>query len=61
MILVIFAILMVAYGVYQLCVADLLRITYPGSYYTVGGWIAIFLGIILIVRILWGSRKKGGK
>ena len=58
MILAIFAILMVAYGVYQLSFASLLRVVYPGSYYTVGGWIAIVLGIIVIISILWGSKKN---
>ena len=58
MILTIFAILMLAYGIYQLSVADLLRTAYPKTYYTVGGWIAISLGIIILLPILWGLRKK---
>jgi hypothetical protein len=58
MIFIVFAILVLAYGVYQLSVADLLRKVYPGKYYTAGGWIAISIGIIILFRILFGLRKN---
>jgi high-affinity Fe2+/Pb2+ permease len=57
-VLVIFAVVMLSYGIYQLSVADMLRTVYPGKYYTTGGWIAISLGIITLIPILWGLRKN---
>jgi hypothetical protein len=57
MIMATFAVLMLAYGVYQLSVADLLRKVYPGKYYAVGGWVAVSIAIIILISILWGFKK----
>jgi len=57
-IVAIFAILLIAYGAYQLYVAKLLTKLYPGKYYIAGGGIAIILGAIILLPIMWGLRKK---
>ena len=57
-ILAIFAILLMAYGAYQLYVVKLLSKLYPGKYYIAGGGIAILLGAIILLPILWGLWKN---
>jgi hypothetical protein len=57
-VLAVFGTLMLGYGIYQLSVAELLSRSYPGKYYTAGGWIAISLGIIALLPIAWNLRKN---
>ena len=60
-VLAIFAMAMLAYGIYQVSVADLLQKVYPGKYYTVGGGIAISIAIVILISIFLGFKKKKGK
>jgi len=57
-ILSIFVIVFIAYGIYQLSAADFLGKVYPGGHYDIGGWIAIILGMVCLIRILFGIRKN---
>ena len=57
-VLVVFALLIITYGAYQLYFIELLRQLYPGSYYFVGGCIAIILGAIVLFRIIWNLYKS---
>ena len=61
MILAIFAIIMLVYGVYQLSVAELLQKVYPGKYYIAGGWIAISMAIVIFISILFRFKEDRSK
>lgn len=54
----ILGIVMVAYGVYLLSVRDILKSVYPEKHFSVGGWIAISIGAIVLISILLGLRKN---
>ena len=55
----ILGIVMLAYGVYLLSVRDILKSVYPEKHFSVGGWIAISLGIIIVfLPFLWKLREK---
>jgi hypothetical protein len=52
-----FGIAVISYGIYILSVKEILRKIYPQKNYSIGGWVAISIGIILLLTVLWGLRK----
>jgi hypothetical protein len=58
----VFGIAAISYGVYILSVKEILREVFPHKHYSIGGWIAISIGIIFLLTILWNLMKyKNGK
>jgi uncharacterized membrane protein len=53
----IFGIAAISYGVYILSVKETLREVFPHKHYFIGGWIAISIGIIFVLSVLWSLRK----
>jgi hypothetical protein len=53
----IFGIAAIAYGVYILSVKEILRELFPQKHYSIGGWIAISIGAVVLISILLGLRK----
>lgn len=59
---IILGIATISYGVYVLSVKEILKAVFPHKHYSIGGWIAISLGLILLLSALWSQRKgKKGK
>ena len=53
----IFGIAAISYGVYILSVKEILGEVFPHKHYSIGGWIAISIGIIFVLTVLWSLRK----
>lgn len=53
----IFGIAAISYGIYILSVKEILREIFPQKNYSIGGWIAISIGIIFVLTVLWSLRK----
>jgi uncharacterized membrane protein len=53
----IFGIAAISYGVYILSVKEILGEVFPHKHYSIGGWIAISIGIIFVITVLWNLRK----
>ena len=54
----IFGIAAVAYGSYILSVKEILREVFPQRHYSIGGWIAISIGAIILISILLDLKKN---
>jgi len=62
----IFGLAAVSYGAYILSVKKTLGEVFPHKDYSIGGWIAISIGIIFLLAALWSirrdkKRKQSGK
>lgn len=59
----IFGIAVISYGTYILSVKEIVGKVYPQKNYSVGGWVAISIGIIFVLTVLWSLRKdkNGGE
>jgi hypothetical protein len=55
-----FGIAFISYGIYVLSVKEILREVFPHERYTIGGWIMISFGLILLLISLW-IQKNGKK
>jgi hypothetical protein len=55
----IFGAVMIVLGFYVLSVADTLQRIYPQKHYSVGAWIVIVLGILVLLSFFWRDRKSG--
>lgn len=59
---IILGIATISYGVYVLSVKEVFREVFPHERYSIGGWIAISMGIVLLLIALWSQRReKKGK
>ena len=52
-----FGIAVISYGAYILSVKEMVEKVYPKNNYSIGGWVAISIGIIFLLTGLLGSRK----
>ncbi len=52
-----FGIAVISYGIYILSVKEIVEKVYPQKNYSIGGWVAICIGIIFLLIGLLGSRK----
>jgi hypothetical protein len=44
---------LIVFGLYVLSVVDVLQRIYPQKHYSVGAWIAIALGILILLSFFW--------